>query len=385
MMEQWNYLSQSSGIKGTIKEQIDDFIVEEEASHEDDSDGDHTIIRLTKYNMTTLDAIREISNILHISQRRIGYAGNKDKKAITTQYLSIQGVEPEDLSTLFVPGLEIDVICKNGPILLGMLDKNVFTIAIRNLNLPGDAIENRLQKIHGELDGVMPNYFGPQRFGTTRPITHVVGRELLKGNFEEAVWTYIAKPFKGESKRIHKVRKDLWDSRDPERAAERFPEQYRFEKVLLYHLASKPKDYIGAFKRLPNGLQSLFVHAYQSYVFNEALSKYVEDKDAETVDRDLELPLIGYKTQIRSGTLDEYMVEVMEEDGIGLKDFKLQELDHLASEGEYRKCFVPFHEFDVKETMEDELNVQKNAAIVQFSIGKGVYATSLLREFMKNR
>lgn len=382
MMETWNYYSESRGIKGSLKEHIDDFIVEEEADLSLNEDGDHLILELKKFNMTTFDAIRELSNVLHISRNRFGYAGNKDKKAITTQYISIQGVTEEDIEHAFVPDIEIDVVGRNGPIHLGSHTANRFEVTVRDINLPQDTITKQLEKIWSQLDGVMPNYFGPQRFGSTRPITHVVGRELLKGNYEDAVWIYIAKPFDSEPQKLKKVREDLWESRDPERAAERFPNQYRYEKVMLYHLASKEDDYKGAIKRLPEGLQSLFIHAYQSYLFNKTLSDLIGD-DFE--DESFELPLIGYKTQIREGTADETLVEYMEEDGVTQSDFKMTDFPELASEGEYRDCFVPVADFSIEDVFEDDLNIQKNAATLSFQLPKGAYATSFLREFMKNQ
>jgi len=123
---------------------------------------------------------------------------------------------------------------------------------------------------------------------------HQVGRHILRGNFEEAAWTYIAKPYDSEYKSIRKIRQELWDTREVEDAAEKFPKQYRYEKALLYHLTKNPGDYKGAIKRLPEGLQQLFVHAYQSWVYNRVLSRLLED---DWFDPEYEIPLVGYKTE----------------------------------------------------------------------------------------
>lgn len=375
----WEYLSKSSGLGGTIKESVEDFKVEEIADH-DINGGDHLILKLTKYNMTTLEAIREISNVLHISRKRFGYAGNKDKKAITTQYISIKGLD-EEPENLFIPDLEIEILGKDGHIAVGQLEGNKFEVSIRNIAFPEDDIEGRIEKMSGELDGTIPNYFGRQRFGSVRPITHQVGREILKKNFGKAVWTYIAKPYEEEHKKIRKVREKLWESRDPSQAAEKFPEQYRYEKTLLYHLSKNPKNYIGALQRLPDGLQRLFIHAYQSYVFNRALSSLISDGFH---DEDYELPLIGYKTPIKEEKPYEKIMEVLEEDEIEQKDFKLKSMPNLRSEGSYRKCFAPVKNFEISEVKEDDLNMNKNMVTLKFQLDKGCYATSLLREFMKN-
>lgn len=380
-LPEWSYYSSTPGIGGTIKEHIEDFVVEEQADHDLDEDGNAVIAKMKKFNLTTPEAVRELSNVLHVSRKRFGYAGNKDKRAITTQYISVEGLDKEDLQHVFIPDVELEVLGYGDGTGLGDLDGNRFQIVVRNINYPADTVEDRVNAIVDELDGWIPNYFGPQRFGEQRPITHEVGREMLKGNYKEAVWTYIAKPSDQEYEKIRKVRQDLWETREVEKAAEKFPEQFRYEKILLYHLAKSPEDYSGAIKRLPEGLQQLFVHAYQSYVFNQALSAMIEDGLDDT---DAELPLVGYKTALRDTQGDQKIKEAMEEDGVEQQDFKLPDFPHLRTEGEYRACFVPFEDFSLDECDSDDLNMNKNKAKLSFSLNKGSYATVFLREIMKN-
>jgi len=93
MMEdimEWEYYTDTPGIKGELKEQVKDFMVTEMANHET-GEGDHLIVKLRKQNMTTMEVIDKLSSMLHISKDRIGYAGNKDKRAVTEQHISIQG------------------------------------------------------------------------------------------------------------------------------------------------------------------------------------------------------------------------------------------------------------------------------------------------------
>ncbi len=376
----WSYYSEGPGIGGSVKEQIDDFVVEEVAEHEAGEKGDAVLARMKKFNLTTMEAIRELSNILHVSRKRFGYAGNKDKRAITTQYISVEGLDEEDLQHVFIPDVELEVLGRGDPIGLGDLDGNRFEIVVRNIALEADEARSRAESVVEKLEGYIPNYFGPQRFGENRPITHEVGRHLLKGEYEEAVWTYIAKPSDQEYEKIRKVREDLWETREVEKAAEKFPEQYRYEKILLYHLAKNDEDYTGAVKRLPEGLQKLFIHAYQSYLFNEALSALIDDGFDDT---DEELPLVGYKTALRDEQGERVMQELLEEDGVTQEDFQLQDFPHLRTEGEYRPCFVPVTDFSLAGVEDDDLNMDKRAATVSFTLEKGSYATVFLRELMK--
>ncbi len=377
----WSYYTDSYGIDGAIKEQVDDFVVKELGSHDAREEGDHLIVKLRKQNMTTMDAIDKLSKMLHISRNRIGYAGNKDKRAVTEQYISIQGVEKEEVRNVYTDEFDIEVVGKNGKIGLGNLKANRFNITIRDLKLPIEDIRDRSLNIVNDLDGKMPNYFGPQRFGSSRPITHQVGRLILQGDYKEAVWTYIAKPYDEEYKSIRKVREELWETREVEGAAERFPEKFRYEKTLLYHLTKNPGDYQGAIKRLPEGLQTLFVHAYQSWIFNKTLSKLLEE---DWYDEEYEVPLVGYKTEFNDSKQDQVMQEIMEEEGIERDDFRTSDIPELRSEGSLRRAFADFRNFEIVEVEEDDLNMAKNKMTVRFDLPKGCYATTFLREIRKD-
>ncbi|MFQ3308324.1 MAG: tRNA pseudouridine13 synthase [Candidatus Nanohaloarchaea archaeon] len=378
----WEYYTDTIGIKGSIKEQVNDFVVRELARHETSEEGEHLIIKLHKQNMTTMEAVSKLSNMLHISKDRIGYAGNKDKRAVTEQYISVQGIDAEDINQIFTDEFELEVIGKNGYIGLGNLMANRFEIKIRNLNLQIEDIRDRTLKTADKLGSKFPNYFGEQRFGSPRPITHQVGRHILRGNFEEAVWTYIAKPYDAEYKSIRKVRDELWETRDPEDKAEKFPETYRYEKTLLYHLNKNPEDYKGALKRLPEDLQMLFIHAYQSWVFNRALSQLIEDEWHEP---EYEIPLVGYKTDLKDNKPEQIIQEILEEEGVSQEDFRLQEFPELRSEGSYRRAFADYRNFEIMDIGDDDLNMTKNAMTVRFDLPKGCYATVFLREIMKNK
>ncbi len=377
----WNYYSDIPGLGGQIKVQVNDFVVTEMASHDTDEEGDHLIVKLRKQNMTTMEAVNVLSNILHISRDRIGYAGNKDKRAVTEQYISIEGVTEEDVRQIFTDEFDLEVVGRNGHIGLGNLEANRFEIEVRDLNLPIEDMRNRTLKIVDELDGKFPNYFGDQRFGSTRPITHQVGRHILKGNYEEAVWTYIAKPYDDEYSSIRKVREELWETRQVEDSAERFPKQNRYEKALLYHLTKTPEDYQGAIKRLPEGLQRLFIHAYQSWVFNRVLSRLI---DGGWFKPEYEIPLVGYKTELKDDRPENLIEEVLEEEGVDQEDFRLQDFPELRSEGSYRRAFADFRNFEIIDIGEDDLNMTKNKMRVKFDLPKGSYATVFLREIMKN-
>ena len=125
--------------------------------------------------------------------------------------------------------------------------------------------------------GGIPNFFGHQRFGTTRPITHLVGKAIVEGDFEKAAMLYLAKPSVHEHPSSRNARAELRSTRDFKQALNNFPKQLRFERLMLSYLVEKPDDFVGAFTRLPVKLQGLFVQAYQSYLFNRFLSERIKN------------------------------------------------------------------------------------------------------------
>ena len=382
------YKTQTNGIGGRIKQNIEDFIVEEitpegivlEAGKQSvknlsEKPGLFVHCTLEKKNWDTMRAVKEIARRLGTSQKRVGYAGTKDKKAITTQRISIERVSIEDLKNISIKDITLrDFNYADDNIGLGCLVGNRFTIMIRSVALDDGEIKTMVDEISQSLASGFPNFFGVQRFGTTRPITHLVGREILRGDFEEAVLIYLAKVFEGENNESLEARRILSETKDFKDALKRFPKHLNYEVSMLNHLASNPEDYRGALRILPDGLKKMFVHAYQSYIFNKSLSKYIE--------RDLvveRLPLAGFESQ-----LDEFTEKILAEEGVSMEDFRVKGFSQLGSKGELRDCFECMQDFKLAGIDKDELNEGKNKVALTFSLRPGVYATTLLREYMKN-
>ncbi len=370
------YKSTEEGIGGRIKRIPEDFVVNEiPLGAQISEDGEHTHFTLKKTNWDTLRAIKQISSVLGVSQNRFGFAGTKDKKAVTTQRVSAWKVPIEKLQSLRIKDIELsDFSYSDVRINLGNLKGNRFTITIRNIDLGKKEIETRIEKISKELKSGFPNFYGIQRFGVTRPITHLVGKAILQNDFESAVMIYLSEQFDEEGEESTRARRILAEKKDFKEAVRIFPKHLGYENAMLNHLLKNPNDFKGALKKLPKNLSRMFVHAYQSYVFNRALSEYV-DREID-VER---LPLVGTEIQI-----DEISSKILEKEKIKQTDFEIKELPELSSKGEYRNCFSFAENFKIFKIEKDELNDKKNKVVLQFSLERGMYATVFLREFMKN-
>ncbi|CAG0977243.1 tRNA pseudouridine synthase D [Methanosarcinales archaeon] len=366
--------------------------------------------------------MRDLARILRISQTRFGWAGTKDKRAITKQKISVWDITEDDLARVHLKDIEFKPIGRsNKKVSLGDLWGNRFKITIRNIDLPEQETLERVTSITHELEKGVPNFFGVQRFGENRPVTHVVGEAILRGDIKEASLTYIAKAYPEENEAIRKARQFVYETGDFKEGLKIYPLHLQFERAMMSHLIAYPDDHAGAFRALSPKLMSMFLHAYQSYIFNLILSRRIgsgmsineayggdivcfknemglpdtsrlQKVTADNLDGINNLinrgrafvtaPLVGYETQFAEGQAGEIEREVVRELNIDTEGFKVPAMPELASKGLRREIIVPFKpEFSVGE---DEKNAGKTKVTLSFSLQKGSYATTVLREYMKN-
>jgi len=436
------FATKSSGIGGVIKHFVEDFIVEEVLVDGSKAEvNKHTkghqclgssslrdrylMCIFVKHNWDNFQAIRMISEQLGISTRQIQFAGIKDAKAITAQHVTIENVTLENIHEVKIKDMEIYPIGYlrhklSSYYLLG----NQFEITIRAIKHSKSTVKKRITKIIEELNqiGGFPNFFGHQRFGTTRPITHLVGKALIQGHFKKAAILFLAKPSHYEHPDSAQARKQLRTTKDFKKALKIFPKQLRYERLMLKHLAQRPDDYIGAFRRLPIKLRELFTQAYQAYLFNKFLSKRIESKiplnRAEfgdyvvNVERSglpmltmhrmasvdtlkeinnalkvgkmrLALPLIGFKQHLSQGIQGEVEKRILNEEGIRLDDFKIKNMPEISTRGELRTILSPLSKFSLEEISDDLSMPSRRKAQLNFTLYRGSYATVVLREIMK--
>ena len=249
----WWYLSDTPGTGGVLRTEPGDFTVEEMADHHL-GEGPYLICRMTKTNWDQHRAIKAVASGLGISHQRIGFAGTKDKRAVTTQYISLYKITPEQISTLTIPGIHLHPVgYMQHPIKLGQLTENQFSIRIRGID---ESVIEKLDDLTYTISNGIPNYVGYQRFGVTRPVTHCIGLEILKGNFQEAIRVMIGKPGSSMEETEKKARLNYSDTQDPVETLHLFPVRLSLERSVLHYLVSNPGDYQGALQALPRDRKS---------------------------------------------------------------------------------------------------------------------------------
>ena len=408
------YITDSPGCGGVIRSSPQDFLVDEVFEDLSYEGGRYLILEVEKTDWDTHHLVREMARRLRISQKRFGWAGTKDKRAVTVQRISIMNLDESELKRITLPDLKIRVLGRtNRSVGLGDLLGNRFRITLRDLSCPEPGAN--LACITEEIvqqKGV-PNYFGVQRFGDTRPVTHKVGEALARGKIEEAVYIYLALPFSGEPERTRVAREKLWVSRDIPSALKDFPEYLHHEVAMLNYLAEHPGDYAHSFDVLSVNLKRLFLHAYQSYLFNKILSHRLDaklqldraiegdvvcfakggmpdmDKQQAVTPENLDavnrlagrgrafvtLPLIGFETILAEGIQGEIERAVLSDEGVSQENFRVEDNPELGSRGTRRAALC---------SVQPQIRVEENIAELEFVLPKGSYATVVLREYMKD-
>ncbi len=409
------FFTKSKPLGGVAKQRYSDFVVEEvtESGEEckveffnnrkdgeraplviPESEGKEQLhLELEKLNTSTSQAVSNIARNLRLSRKRIGYAGLKDKRAITSQKISLWKPEKERLDSFYHPMIYLKNAEWNEKKLdLGNLKGNIFHITIRNLDKTEEEIKTIFEEFKTQTEKGIPNYFGPQRFGGKRKVTHEVGKLLLEEKFEEAVMLYLTKTFDTEHEDMKLARTNLAKTRNYAKAVKEFPVSARTERTMIHHLCSYENDFLGAFGKLPKKIRYLFTHALQSHLFNKMIEKRIElfgEKALEPIDGDEFINgvpavlLPGFESTFAEGKAGEIEKLVMEEEGLKLEDFKVRGMSDLSSKGMRKQLLLKPEKIKFEGIEEDDFNEGKKMMHVSFFLSKGNYATTVLRELLK--
>lgn len=438
-----HYVSDADGTGGRLRARAADFRVRElertgfEPLEADGGVYTHLVCRVTLRNWDTNDFVGALSDRLGISRERISWAGTKDKRAVSTQLISVNDVDSADVlrAGRGLDDADLETVGRFGrPLRFGDLAGNAFEVVVRDANeARADAITTDLRSFIGEGNGDsreagtatvgVPNYFGQQRFGSRRPSTHTVGLEIVRENWEGAVVAYVGNPHEAEPDETREARAfvdEMVDSgsRDWAAVLDRLPGYLGFERSMVHRLvengASSEADYREALEAVPTNLQRLFVNAAQSYLFNRMLSERLErglpfDRavagdvvcftDSESPDG-LRVPDPDRSQRVgddRVETVNRHaargrafvtapLVGTETELGTGepgeIERAVLNELDIAPADFDLPD---EFHSTGTRRAVlvRTDLAVEYDPLTVAFSLPKGSYATVLLREYLK--
>lgn len=363
--------------RGYIRLFATDFIVEEVRSSREvvsldpgeligetlDSEGQTYYCDLVKVNTTTHDAITQLAQGLNLPVTAFGYAGIKDKTALTSQKISIRKTTADDLEKVNLPNL----LLKNcrlgkGAIANGDLVGNRFTIMVR-AEKPVDEAQINSQIDLIKSRGVL-NYYGLQRFGPPRILSSALGEYILRRQYEKTIKTFLVSTSDFELPAYTQIREDAksvygqWQKMLE--LFEKLPFTFRHEIAILRHLNSKNNDFLGAL-RATGDQPKMWVYAYNSYLFNLLLSSLNQLGDKLPED----LPAAVSKTAIEQNVYAKLDLQIPPGN-----DYELRLLG--ISENTSKTPTRIYPEFTVPAKLTAE------GLILSFILPKGAYATTML-------
>ncbi|KTW28933.1 hypothetical protein T552_01561 [Pneumocystis carinii B80] len=260
-----------------------------------DVGGEYCLFYLYKENMDTMECINVLCRYLHVKPRIFSFAGTKDRRGCTVQQCTAWKIKAERLSGLnkYLKGFKLgNFSYTNVKLELGDLKGNEFTIILRDVKEEDEIIDECLNLL--KKNGFV-NYYGVQRFGTSNNATHEVGILLLKFNWRGAVELLLKEAWekiKGTIEMNETIEsKGIWSNIENVKIALKNTCQKNVSEYSILHSlakeSSKSPNYAGALQKIPRNLRMMYIHAYQSYVWNFAVTERLSRFGFNPIEGDL--------------------------------------------------------------------------------------------------
>lgn len=375
------YATAGDRCPGRAKSSPEDFRVEELVAgitaEKEPLPGYFPLYRVEKRGIDTMHMAAEVADVL---KSRVSYGGLKDSLATVSQYVTPTSVKSERPGRITRERFTAELVgYVPKPLTRGSLVGNRFEIVLR------DCCDTIGQRAEEAFDAArrrrLPNYFGMQRFGAGGAGTHMIGKALVKRDFEGAVRLLLANGEEHGPALLDDV-----------------------ERYVARELDRRPGEWIRALRAVPVGLRRLYVQAYQSYIFNRTLSlslakgediseyqdgdnwaapsedwlvtSYPKSVKEKPAGRAVPLiQLVGYAYRNYRSRFDTYVEAAMEAQGVSAREFFVDEMQEVSAEGGFRRPHLAM--------VDGSVEVAGRTATLKFALAKGQYATVLLREVMK--
>ncbi len=353
-MEQLQRYLNHSKIDVLFKQSKDDFVVTEEPLYEFSGIGEHLVLKMRKKDLATWDAIEILAKYLNCSTRDFGYAGLKDKNAMTIQHISIHKKYEEALKSFEHPNIKfLEMTYHDNKIKVGHLKGNKFFVRLKRVNLV-DA--RKIEQVLGQIVTYgIPNYFGFQRFGIEGD-NYKKGKEIIDGKLREprrnlrqmyinAYQSYLFNSWLSKRIEISK----LIDA---------------FEPNEIYQKINLPLDVVKRMKKQKHPFKVMTGDLFSHYPYGKIFNiEDLEEESEKFFNRD------RVPTGLLSGNRVKKSIDLSYEIE---KDFD----ENTKEDGARRFAWI------FPENIESNYKEEKNWMELQFYLPKGSYATEVISEII---
>jgi len=360
----------------------EDFIVEEIADHKVLKQGTHKLYTLEKESIETFALLDMMSRENNIPRSEINIAGLKDTHAKTKQYLTI----PRNYNIKSLKNAKLTLVgYLNHALRLGDLDGNKFIITVKGIEK--HELSGILENSKSVNSGI-PNYFDSQRFGNVID-GKFIGKLLVEKNYEQAVKQFLTGFSETDSDQRDEDKENIHNS---------WPEFnikiHSFDLNKVVQTYKRTKKWIIAYKMITPALKQMFVSSYQSYLWNECIKtilknsapeeelSYVPYAVNELIFNKYELENIPEIFQTISHKInfldseEKIIKEVLDSEGLKIENFNIRQTGNFFKSNERDVMLYP-KDFKMQEPI---LDGDRYIITVEFSLGRGSYATMILKK-----
>ena len=376
------YSTKFVGCSGRIKLQNEDFkvreIISDKTSNSINNKDGFAVYLLRKNGIDTTHTLSDIKKRLGLELKSLGL---KDSSAVTEQYVfsTHKTKSPEKIEGKKYNLERIGFVTK--PLSKRDMIGNHFTIRIINAS--------RNINEFSEFEHIL-NFFGYQRFGSKRPITHIVGKKIVQKDFKGAVDVLLSSNSEYDTNQNNEIRNIISQSRNYSEIIDKIPKSMDIELTVMREM-EKSNDPVKAMRAIPLQMRRFYVQAYQSFLFNRTLSEAFNfgenifepqssdvcfDKNSNIGkfqndgSQKLAIPLVGH-SYYKKTRFDYHVQKILFDECVSTKDFLIKELQEVSIDGGFRNALISC------------TNYSLNDNVVNFTLSRGSFATIVLREIMK--
>ena len=376
------YSTKFSGIGGKIRVEPEDFQVTELISKKvENSINDQNGYAVYKLKKKRIDTNHALSGIFRQKGLRLKSLGLKDASAVTEQFVC-SGHTGKAIENFSSDKYSLEH--------LGYVKK-----PLSKKDMIGNHFKLKISECQNDLESFTEyekilNFYGYQRFGSKRPVTHLIGKAILQMDFSKAVDLILSFTSSYDSKENTEIRQKLSDKANYQQYFDQVPVQMDIERMVLKEMIEHGEP-IRAIRVIPVSLRRFYIQAYQSFIFNQSISAAFLDgenlfeaqsgdvcfdyngiigKYVKGMDQNLALPFVGY-SYYKKTRFDFQISKILQQEEVSPKDFFIKEMQEASSEGGFRQAAIHCSNYSAHDN------------VVEFSLSRGSFATILLREIMK--